>query len=83
MRPIDRVIVKVNNKVYSFLDPLLLDETERPYCSNELIVSELFGRLYKLVRISKELYRDSIYKCFTIITLEQIEWPVPQDFLIL
>jgi len=53
------------------------------YDSNELIVSELFGRLYKLVRISKELYRDSVYKCFTIITLEQIEWPVPQDFLIL
>ena len=53
------------------------------YDSDELIVSELFGRLYKLVRISKELYRDSVYKCFTIITLEQIEWPVPQDFLIL
>ena len=53
------------------------------YDSDELIVSELFGRLYKLVHISKELYRDSVYKCFTIITLEQIEWPVPQDFLIL
>ena len=38
MRPIDRVIVKVNDKVYSFLDPLLLDETERPYCSNNGIV---------------------------------------------
>ena len=41
MRPIDRVIVKVNNKVYSFLDPLLLDETERPYCSNDSIVNKL------------------------------------------
>lgn len=50
------------------------------YDSNELIVSELFGRLYKLVHISKELYRDSIYKCFTVITLEQIEVPTPQDF---
>lgn len=41
MRPIDRVIVKVNNKVYSFLDPLLLDETERPYCLNDGIVNKL------------------------------------------
>lgn len=41
MRPIDRVIVKVNNKVYSFLDPLLLDETERPYCLNDSAVNKL------------------------------------------
>lgn len=41
MRPIDRVIVKVNNKVYSFLDPLLLDETERLYCSNDSTVNKL------------------------------------------
>lgn len=41
MRPIDRIIVKVNNKVYSFLDPLLLDETERPYCSNDGTVNKL------------------------------------------
>jgi len=41
MRPIDRVIVKVNNKVYSFLDPLLLDETERPCCSNDSTVNKL------------------------------------------
>lgn len=41
MRPIDRVIVKVNNKVYSFLDPLLLDETERPYGLNDSTVNKL------------------------------------------
>lgn len=41
MRPIDRIIVKVNDKVYSFLDPLLLDETERPYCSNDGTVNKL------------------------------------------
>lgn len=38
---IDRVIVKVNDKVYSFLNPLLLDETERPYCSNDGMVKKL------------------------------------------
>ena len=62
---IDRVIVKVKDKVYSFMDPLFFDETERPY---------------KLTRISKELFRDTVYKCFTVITLEQIEVPTPQDF---
>lgn len=41
MRPIDRIIVKVNDKVYSFLDPLLLDETERSYCSNDDTVNKL------------------------------------------
>lgn len=67
--------IKVVEALYS---DLLLNDY---FSSNELIVSELFGRLYKLVRISKELYRDSVYKCFTIITLERIEVPVPQDFL--
>ena len=38
---IDRVIVKVNGKVYSFLDPILLDETERQYCSNDSTVNKL------------------------------------------
>lgn len=31
MRPIDRVIVEVNNKVYSFLNPVFWDETEHTY----------------------------------------------------
>lgn len=38
---IDRAIIKVNDKVYSFLNPLFLDETERPYCSNDGIVNKL------------------------------------------
>lgn len=38
---IDRAIIKVNDKVYSFLNPLLLDETERPYCSNDGTVNKL------------------------------------------
>lgn len=62
------------------VEALYSDLLRSDYYSNELIVSELFGRLYKLVRISKELVRDSVYKCFTIITLEQIEVPRPQDF---
>ena len=63
------------------VEALYRDLLENKYfSSNELIVSELFGRLYKLVRISKELYRDTVYKCFTIITLERIEVPTPQDF---
>lgn len=63
------------------VEALYRDLLENEYfSSNELIVSELCGRLYKLVRISKELARDSIYKCFTIITLERIEVPVPQNF---
>lgn len=50
------------------------------YNSNSIIFAELFGRPYKLTHISKHLYRDSVYKCFTVITLEQIEVPTPQDF---
>lgn len=38
---IDRAIIKVNDKVYSFLNPLFLDETERQYCSNDGIVNKL------------------------------------------
>ena len=41
MKPIDRVIVEVNNKVYSFLDPLFFDETEYPYHSNHCKVENL------------------------------------------
>ena len=63
------------------VEALYRDLLENQYfSSNKLIVSELFGRLYKLVRITKELYRDSVYKCFTIITLERIEVPILQDF---
>ena len=51
------------------------------YNSNSIIFAELFGRPYKLTRITKELYRDSVYKCFTVITLEQIETHTPQNFL--
>lgn len=66
------------------VEALYRDLLENEYfSSNELIVSELFDRLYKLVRISKELYRDSVYKCFTTIALERIEVPTPQNFLIL
>lgn len=64
------------------VEALYSDLLENEYfSSNTLIISELFGRIYKLVRISKELYRDSVYKCFTIITLERLEVPVPQNFL--
>lgn len=65
-------------------EALYRDLLENDYfSSNEFIVSELFGRLYKLVRISKELFRDSVYKCFIIVKLERIEVPIPQNFLIL
>ena len=63
------------------VEALYLALLENEYLhSNSIIFAELFGRPYKLVRISKELYRDSVYKCFTVITLEQIEAPRPQDF---
>ena len=58
MRPIDRVIVKVNDKVYSFLDPLLLDETERPYCSNDGIVNKLAVE----IPYNKDFINDIIIK---------------------
>ena len=63
------------------IEALHSDLLENEYWhSNSIIFAELFGRPYKLVHISKELFRDSIYKCFTVITLEQIEAPRPQDF---
>lgn len=61
------------------IEALHSDLLENEYY-NSIIFAELFGRPYKLVHISKELFRDSIYKCFTVITLEQIEVPTPQDF---
>ena len=63
------------------VEALYRDLLENEYWhSNSIIFAELFGRPYKLTHISKELVRDSIYKCFTVITLEQIEVPTPQDF---
>ena len=58
MKPIDRVIVKVNDKVYSFLDPLLLDETERPYCSNDGIVN----KLAVVISYNKDFINDIVIK---------------------
>lgn len=58
MRPIDRIIVKVNDKVYSFLDPLLLDETERPYCSNDGTVN----KLAVVIPCNKDFINDIIIK---------------------
>lgn len=58
MRPIDRVIVKVNDKVYSFLDPLLLDETERPYCSNDGTVN----KLAVIIPYNKDFINDIVIK---------------------
>ena len=55
---IDRVIVRVNDKVHSFLDPLLLDETERPYCSNNGIVN----KLAVVIPYNKDFINDIIIK---------------------
>lgn len=68
----DRIVVE------SLYSDLLENEY---YDSNQIIYSTLLGKSYKLARISKELCKDSYgYKCFTVITLEQIETPTPQDF---
>ena len=55
---IDRVIVRVNDKVHSFLNPLLLDETERPYCSNDGTVNELAV----VIPYNKDFINDIIIK---------------------
>lgn len=55
---IDRVIVKVNGKVYSFLNPLLFDETERPYCSNDGTVN----KLAVVIPYNKDFINDIIIK---------------------
>nr|DAR03356.1 MAG TPA: hypothetical protein [Caudoviricetes sp.] len=54
MEPIDRVIVKVNGKVYSFLNPLFFDETERPYYLNNCKVS----RLAVCIRYNQDFIND-------------------------
>lgn len=55
---IDRVIVNVNDKVYSFIDPLLLDETERPYCLNDGIVN----KLAVVIPYNKDFINDIVIK---------------------
>lgn len=55
---IDRVIVRVNDKVHSFLNPLLLDETERPYCSNDCTVN----KLAVVIPYNKDFINDIINK---------------------
>lgn len=55
---IDRAIIKVNGKVYSFLNPLLLDETERPYCSNDCTVN----KLAVVIPYNKDFMNDIIIK---------------------
>lgn len=58
MRPIDRVIVKVNAKIYSFLDPLFLDETERLYSSNDGTVN----KLAVIIPYNKDFINDIVIK---------------------
>ena len=55
---IDRVIVKVNDKVYSFLNPLFLDETERPYYSNDGTVN----KLAVVIPYDEDFYNNIIIK---------------------
>lgn len=55
---IDRVIINVNDKVYSFLYPLLLDETERPYCLNDGIVN----KLAVVIPYNKDFINDIVIK---------------------
>lgn len=55
---IDRVIVKVKDKVYSFMDPLFFDETERPYCLNTAVVE----KLAVVIPYNKDFINDIIIK---------------------
>ena len=55
---IDRVIVKVKDKVYSFMNPLFFDETERPYCLNSGIVE----KLAVVIPYNKDFINDLIIK---------------------
>ena len=55
---IDRVIVRVKDRVYSFMDPLFFDETERPYCSNNGIVE----KLAVVIPYNKDFINDIIIK---------------------
>lgn len=55
---IDRVIINVNDKVYSFMNPLFFDETERPYCLNTGIVE----KLAVVIPYNKDFINDIIIK---------------------
>lgn len=55
---IDRVIVKVKDKVYSFMNPLFFDETERPYCLNTGIVE----KLAVIIPYNKDFINDILIK---------------------
>lgn len=55
---IDRVIVKVKDKVYSFMDPLFFDETERPYCLNTAVVE----KLAVVIPYNKDFINDILIK---------------------
>lgn len=55
---IDRVIVKVKDKVYSFMDPLFFDKTERPYCLNTAVVE----KLAVVIPYNKDFINDIIIK---------------------
>lgn len=93
---IGRLIVKYHGKVYSIpVSHYTCEDVEhwgdhlrvKPYFPShmkavEALHSDLLENEYYNSNsiIFAELYRDSIYKCFTIITLERIEVPVPQNF---
>lgn len=55
---IDRVIINVSDKVYSFMNPLLLDQTERPYCSND----DTVNKLAVIVPYNKDFINDIIIR---------------------
>ena len=55
---IDRVIVKVKDKVYSFIDPLFFDETERPYYLNTAVVE----KLAVVIPYNKDFINDILIK---------------------
>ena len=55
---IDRVIVKVKDKVYSFMNPLFFDETERPYGLNTCIVE----KMAVVIPYNKDFINDIIIK---------------------
>ena len=55
---IDRVIINVNDKVYSFMNPLLLDQTERSYFSNDGTVN----KLAVIVPYNKDFINDILIK---------------------
>ena len=55
---IDRVIINVSDKVYSFMNPLFLDQTERKYCSND----DSVNKLAVIVPYNKDFINDIIIR---------------------